>query len=199
MKIILASASPRRRDLLRLIGINPEIIAPRIDERIRPGETLEKFLMRITREKTKSVYSERIADALILSADTIVLLNGSVIGKPADRDHACEILKKLAGRMHEVWTGISLFHQGRYGFDVSKTRVFFDDLSDREITDYLDHEDYLDKAGAYAIQGRAAVFVKKVEGCYFNVMGFPLQLFSRMLKKLGFSIGDITSAVKKPI
>lgn len=196
MKIILASASPRRRELLQLVGIDPEVIAPQIDEEIRPGESLEKFLMRVTREKSASVYSEKYDDALILSADTIVLLKGSVIGKPVDRNNAYEILRKLSGKVHEVWTGVSIFHLGKYWFDLSRTRVFFEEISDREIFDYLDDEHYMDKAGAYAIQGRAAVFVKKIEGCYFNVMGFPLHLFSRMLKRLGFSIGDLEPAEK---
>jgi septum formation protein len=199
MKIILASASPRRRELLNLIGIRPEIRIPSINEEILPGEPLEKFLERITREKSRNVFAERPAGALVVSADTIVLLNGLVIGKPTDQDNARDILRKLAGGMHEVWTGLSIIHRGKCFFDFARTRVFFEQISDQEINDYLDHEQYLDKAGAYAIQGRAAIFVKKIEGCYFNVMGFPLHLFSQMLKKIGLSIGDMISEGDNPI
>lgn len=172
---------------------------PRLDEKILSGEPLPEFLKRITREKVRSVYTQEFTGGLILSADTIVLLHGMVIGKPADRDEAIEILRNLSGRIHEVWTGVSIFYRGKFSFDISRTRVFFEKISEKEIFDYLDGEHYLDKAGAYAIQGKAAVFVKKIEGCYFNVMGFPLHLFSRMLKKLGLSVSDLHSESEKPV
>ena len=113
------------------------------------------------------------------------------------RDHAREMLNLLSGQMHEVWTGISILHRGKTGFDCQRTRVYFDAIDRRELEHYLNHEHYLDKAGAYAIQGRAAAFVRKINGCYFNVMGLPLNLLIKMLKKAG--IQDPQGSPRNPV
>jgi septum formation protein len=188
MRIVLASASPRRRELLQLIGLNPEIIIPDIEEVLRPGESPEVFLERVAIAKGIEVYKKKYFSHLLISADTVVLLDNSLIGKPADRGDAFRMLSRLSGRRHEVLTGISLMHQGETSFQISSTAVYFNELTPKEIDFYLDHENYLDKAGAYAIQGRAAIFVEKIDGCFFNVMGFPLNLFFRMVKERGLDL-----------
>ena len=188
MKIILASASPRRRELLKLIGLNPEIRIPEISESMVPGESIEKFMERITIAKGINAYQRRYYSSLVISADTIVLLDDRVIGKPRDREDAREMLQSLSGRMHRAWTGMALMYRGETRFRLAQTRVFFQRLSETEIISYLEHEDYLDKAGAYAIQGRAAIFVERIEGCFFNVMGFPLNLFYSMAGDLGIDL-----------
>jgi len=188
MKIVLASASPRRKELLQLIGLNPEIIPPDIDEAPRPAEALAAFLERVTIAKGIEVYKKRFFSHLLVSADTVVLLNGSLIGKPADREDAYRMLNRLSGQRHEVLTGLALMYQGETSFAISRTHVYFKLLDDREINFYLDHENFMDKAGAYAIQGRAAIFVERIDGCYFNVMGFPLNLFYRMLRERSMDV-----------
>jgi septum formation protein len=185
---ILASSSPRRKELLKLVGIEPRIIIPTVDERIKPGEPIETFLRRVTISKGDSVYKEEFYDIPIISADTIVLCENRLIGKPVDRAEASEFLRTLSNNVHEVWTGVSMRYRGTPYYDYARTRVVFADITDEELRYYLDNEDYLDKAGAYAIQGRASVFVKKIDGCYFNVMGFPLNLFYNMLKEIGIHI-----------
>jgi septum formation protein len=188
MKIVLASASPRRKELLQLIGLDPEIIPPDIDEEARPAEAIDAFLQRVTMAKGIEVYKKKYFSHLLISADTIVLLGHSVIGKPRDRQDAFRMLRQLSGQCHEVLTGLALMYQGETRFDISRTHVYFKPLDDREIDFYLDHEDFMDKAGAYAIQGRAAIFVERIDGCFFNVMGFPLNLFYRMLGERGLDL-----------
>ena len=186
--VILASSSPRRKELLKLVGIEPEIIAPRADETPLPEEAVEDFLRRVTIAKGRSVYREDYSDSIMISSDTIVLLNDRMIGKPRDPQEAREILRELAGNMHEVWTGVAVFSNGDILYEVSKTRVYFNSISTEELDYYLENEHYMDKAGAYAIQGKASVFIEKIDGCYFNVMGFPLNMFYGMLKRLGVTL-----------
>jgi len=188
MKIILASSSPRRKELLKLIGIEPEVIEPMAKEHIKLEEKSSDFLKRLTILKGNSVYINEYFNSIIISSDTIVLLKNNIIGKPKDREDAFCILKSLSKNVHEVWTGVSIIYKGKTYFDYAKTKVFFEEIKDDEIDYYLDNEDYMDKAGAYAIQGKASVFVKKIDGCFFNVMGFPLNLFFNMLKNIGINI-----------
>ena len=188
MKIVLASASPRRKELLQLIGLDPEVIPPDIDELARPEEAIDAFLQRVTIAKGIEVYKKKFFPRLLISADTIVLLGGSPIGKPQDREDAFRMLRRLSGQRHDVLTGLALMHQGETRFAISRTQVYFKTLDDREIDFYLQHENFMDKAGAYAIQGRAAIFVERIDGCFFNVMGFPLNLFYRMLGEWGLDV-----------
>ncbi|MEI6614828.1 MAG: Maf family protein [Chrysiogenales bacterium] len=188
MNIILASASPRRQELLQLIGLTPEIISPDIDEAPRPAEAIDAFLKRVTIAKGIEVYKKKFFSHLLISADTVVLLNDSLIGKPRNREDAFRMLHHLSGQRHEVLSGISLMYQGETRFEIARTAVYFKELAEQEINFYLDHENFLDKAGAYAIQGRAAIFVERIDGCYFNVMGFPLNLFYRMASERGLNL-----------
>jgi len=182
MELILASSSPRRKELLELIGIKPEILIPAVNEKLESNESFSEFLERITFAKGQSVFENKYFNSIIISADTIVILENRLIGKPVNRENAFVILKNLSNKMHEVWTGLSILNEGKTWFRLSRTKVYFDNITDSEIEYYLNSENYMDKAGAYAIQGRASVFVKKIEGCFFNVMGFPLHLFKKMLK-----------------
>ncbi len=187
-RVILASSSPRRKELLQLVGIEPEIIVPQTDETPLDHESVDAFLRRVTIAKGRSVYRESFYDSLLVSSDTIVLLNDRMIGKPKDPADARTILRELADTMHEVWTGVAVFANGSVLYEVSKTRVYFNSISEQELDYYLDNEHYMDKAGAYAIQGKASVFIERIDGCYFNVMGFPLNMFYGMLKQLGVAL-----------
>ncbi|MDD8012016.1 MAG: Maf family protein [Acidobacteriota bacterium] len=187
MKVVLASASPRRLELLRLIGLAPEVVRPDIEEAARPAEGIDEYLKRVTIAKGIAAYRKKFFHSLLVCADTMVLIDGSLIGKPIDRADAFAMLSRLSGRRHEVLTGVALMHEGVTSFAISRTHVQFKELDAGEIGHYLDHEDFMDKAGAYAIQGRAAIFVERVEGCFFNVMGFPLNLFYRMLGERGLN------------
>lgn len=188
MKIILASASPRRRELLKLIGLDPEVRIPEISETMEADEPIERYLERITISKSMNVYRKQFYSSLVVSADTVVLIDGRFLGKPRDRQDAGDMLRRLSGRSHEVWTGIAIMHRGETRFRLAQTQVTFKPLNEREIEYYLDYEEYMDKAGAYAVQGRAAIFVERIEGCFFNVMGFPLNLFYTMTGNLGIRL-----------
>jgi septum formation protein len=185
---ILASSSPRRKELLRMLGIEPRIIAPEADERINPGESPEDFIRRVAISKGEAVYKPEFYDIPVISSDTIVLCENRIIGKPAGREEAYEFLRILSGNTHEVLTGVSIRYRGEAYYDYARTRVEFSHIPESEILYYLDNEDYMDKAGAYAIQGKASVFIEKIDGCFFNVMGFPLNLFYGMLKKIGITL-----------
>jgi len=181
---ILASTSPRRKELLKLINISPLIISPDFEELKLENESIHEFLKRVSVGKGRSVLNNNTYHSIIISSDTIVVINEEIIGKPKNREDAFDILKKLSGQKHSVITGVAIHYRGKVLYDFSTTTVFFETLEDKQIVDYLDNENYSDKAGAYAIQGLASVFVKKIDGCFFNVMGFPLNLFYNMLKKI---------------
>ncbi len=188
MEFILASSSPRRKELLRLLGLQPRILIPEADERRLEGEGVLEFLKRVTGDKGRAVYRDEYFHTPIISSDTIVLLENSIIGKPVDPGDARGILQRLSGRVHEVLTGVCIRYRGEEHYDYARTAVHFTHISEGELEYYLEHEHYMDKAGAYAIQGMASVFVEKIDGCYFNVMGFPLNLFYSMLKGMGITL-----------
>ena len=188
MRLVLASSSPRRVEVLRNAGFEFEIIPARVDESPRPGESPVALAERLAREKAEDV-AARLApdnDAVVLGADTVVVGDdGSLLGKPGSPADAAAMLEKLSGRTHEVITGIALVAAGggRTRLAHERTRVSFRDVSRPEIDAYVASGEPLDKAGAYAIQGRAGRFVTRIEGCYFNVMGLPLSLVDRMLRE----------------
>ena len=188
MRIILASSSPRRRELLRLIGVEPEIRVSSFEETIKRGESAQDFVKRVAVQKGKEVYKDEFYGIPVVSADTIVYIDHTILGKPVNREDAFKMLQTLSGNVHRVITGVSILYKGETHYDLSTTKVCFANLSFEEIDFYLDHEEYADKAGAYGIQGKASVFVEKIEGCYFNVVGFPINLFYHMLKKIGIEI-----------
>jgi len=187
-KIYLASASPRRAELLQQIGIEFETLVADIDETVLPGEAAIDFVQRLAIEKGRQA-TRMLADTArpvrpILSADTIVVLGRHILGKPADRDDAARMLCQLSGHVHEVYTAVSLWDGQRVQNRLSRSRVSFAALSDEQIAWYCDTGEPLDKAGAYAIQGRAALFIENLEGSYSGVMGLPLFETGELLASL---------------
>lgn len=181
LKLILASGSPRRAELLRSAGLDFEIIVPDIDEAARPGEAPDAFVCRTAREKAESIPA---SDAIILAADTAVVDGEQILGKPSDAKDAAGMLRSLSGRTHEVMTGVCLRYPEQTVCFHIETRVTFRELSDQEIADYVASGEPMDKAGAYAIQGGAAKMVRRVEGSYSNVVGLPLCEVIEKLEKL---------------
>jgi septum formation protein len=182
-ELILASQSPRRRELLETAGFRFTVRARPVEEVRGAGESPVEYVMRLAREKAEASWESR--DEIVLGADTEVVLGDSVLGKPGDESEARAMLRSLAGREHTVITGICLRHAGGAVVGSESTRVWFAQMDDREIAEYAASGEPLDKAGGYAIQGLASKFVERIEGCYFNVMGLPLALFYREWKKLG--------------
>ncbi|HLM59780.1 MAG TPA: Maf family protein [Pyrinomonadaceae bacterium] len=184
-KLILASASPRRAEILTAVGWEFEKQIADIDEIELPDENPEDYVRRLAREKA-AVIAGNHQNALVLGADTIVVIENKIIGKPKDFDDARRMLKMLSGNWHEVLTGIALVKVTAGNFetkvDLQKTRVKFAELSEAEIEFLVERGEPLDKAGAYAVQAQAALFIEKIEGDYWNVVGLPVSLVFRLLK-----------------
>jgi septum formation protein len=184
VRVVLASGSPRRRDLLRMIGIAHEVIPADIDESYFPGEPPPAHAERLAREKGR-VIAERHPDALVISADTIVVIDGEVLGKPRDISDAVRMLRALSGRTHVVFTAIAVARHGRVESAVEAVAVTFRDLSDSEIAAYIATGEPMDKAGSYGIQGYGATIVERIDGDYFAVMGLPLRRLVALLERFG--------------
>ncbi len=185
-RIILASGSPRREELLRNAGFEFEVRRAELEETLSWGENPVSMVERLAQSKAEAVARELPSsdDAVVLGADTAVVVDFEVLGKPGLPNIAVEMLRKLSGRAHEVITGVALLSPGgqRRVIAHETTRVHFRALTDDEIARYVMTGEPLDKAGAYAIQGHAGRFITRVEGCYFNVMGLPLALLDRLLR-----------------
>ena len=186
-KIILASGSPRRRELLTNAGYTFEVVPAEVEENHDGGETPVALVERLALSKAQEVARRYPGDdAVVLGADTVVVLDGNILGKPGSPEEAQEMLARLSGHEHEVITGVALVQSGDANRKVvthETTTVFFRELTKREIADYTATGEPLDKAGAYAIQGIAGRFVTRLEGCYFNVMGLPVALVDRLLRE----------------
>ena len=182
MKLVLASTSPRRRSLLRRLGLGFRVAAPAVDETARPGEDPATHVRRLALAKARQV-ARRSPDAVVLGADTVVAVDGRILGKPGDAREAVRMLSLLAGRTHEVLTGVALVaaDRRRERSAVVRTRVTMRRLEAVEIRRYVAGGEPLDKAGAYAVQGEARSFVELVEGSLTNVIGLPLERLARML------------------
>jgi septum formation protein len=179
MALILASQSPRRREILARAGLEFQVAAAGVDESVAVGETPGQHVRRLARAKAEAVPLP--AAAVVLAADTVVVVDGEILGKPADAGEAARMLRRLAGRWHEVVTGICLRTATQTWVGAETTRVRFRPLSEDEIRLYAASGEPLDKAGGYAIQGLASKFIDRIEGCYFNVMGLPVALVYRQL------------------
>lgn len=180
--IILASESPRRAELLRQIGLKFEIRPSAVDEGKEPKESLENYVKRVALSKAeKAAVGEK--NAVIIAADTIVILSKKRLGKPESPESAIAMLNKLSGKCHKVMTGLAVIdtQTGKKKTKIVATKVWFKRLTAEEIADYARSGEPLDKAGGYGIQGKAAVFVKKIEGDYFNVVGLPLNTLYEIL------------------
>ncbi len=188
-RIVLASTSPRRSELLAAAGIEFEVIAGAVNELPFHAEAPADYIMRLARAKAVDV-ARNFKDGLFIGADTIVVLDGKLLGKPADEKEARAMLRQLSGRWHAVMTGLSLIDGGshREVADFDKTLVRMAKLADQEIDWYVATGEPFDKAGGYAIQGRASVFVEEIAGNYHNVVGLPVPLLYRLAKQLGFSL-----------
>ena len=195
LKVYLATQSPRRRELLRQIGIDFELLlvrerAPRgpdVSETVLPGESVEDFVRRVCRAKAGAAWArvqERsIRPHPVLAADTIVCVEGVLLGKPADRADAARMLELLSGKTHKVLTAVAIQFRERLEMAVSDSMVRFRELSPKDIAEYIDSGEPMDKAGAYAIQGRAAAFIPELPGSYSGVMGLPLYETSELIRR----------------
>lgn len=187
MKIILASGSPRRRELLTSLGLEFEVYKPDVDEEILPGEGPEELCKRLSCLKA-GAGSARYPDCVVIAADTIVVIEGRILGKPRNREEAFVMLKTLQGREHDVLTGLSVSSGHRVLSHVEHTAVKFRTLTDDEIRAYVSSGECDDKAGAYAVQGVGSLLVEGIRGDYFNVVGLPLCRLGRMLSEFGVDI-----------
>ena len=179
--MILASASPRRRELLGLITDNFKIIPAKGEEDIPEGSAPEDAVRLLAKQKAEEIYSEHRGE-VIIAADTVVAIDGKILGKPRDEKNAAEMLGALSGRRHSVFTGVCvIFADGNREVFAEETAVDFYPLSEREIAEYIASGEPMDKAGAYGIQGRGALFVKGIVGDYYNVMGLPVSRLNAVL------------------
>ena len=179
--LILASQSPRRSELLKTAGIPFRISPANVDETSKSGEEPEEYVKRIA--EMKAIAEPASGDEIVLGADTIVIIDDAMLGKPKDEADAARMLGLLSGRRHEVITGICLKGRGKLVGDWAVTRVWFAPLSEAEITDYVASGEPMDKAGAYAIQGLGSKFVERIDGSYDNVVGLPVALVYKHLKQ----------------
>jgi septum formation protein len=187
-KIILASGSPRRAEILNSIGWEFTKDVPDIDEGELPGESPESYVQRLAKNKAKTV-AARYPGQLVLGADTTVVVDGEIIGKPTDLADARRMLEMLSGKRHEVLTGVAVVSNGKVQLGLQRTAVKFAHMTDAEINFLAEMGDPLDKAGAYAVQAQAALFIEGIEGDYWNVVGLPISLVYELVKKAGFNAG----------
>jgi septum formation protein len=183
-RVILASQSPRRRELLGLVGIAHEVRPADIDETVLPGEAPVPHAERLARGKA-AVLAARHPEAVVIAADTIVVVDGEILGKPVDAADARRMVARLAGRTHTVFTAVAVARDGRSASGVEEVAVTFRDLADEEIAAYVATGEPMDKAGAYGIQGYGATIVARIEGDYFSVMGLGLRRLVALLGEVG--------------
>jgi septum formation protein len=187
-RVVLASQSPRRRDLLDLIGVRHSVRPADVDESVRPGEAPDAYTERLAREKARAVAALE-PHAYVVAADTTVVIDDEILGKPADAAEARAMVRRLAGRTHEVYTGMTVRHEDgptvREASAVERVRVTFRALSDAEVAAYVATGEPMDKAGAYGIQGYGATIVERIDGDYFAVMGLSLVRTVALLREVG--------------
>ena len=188
MNIILASKSPRRKELLELLDLDFKIITADIDETMNPTLPVADEVMRLSYEKAAAIKPQVSDDTIIISADTIVELDGVVMGKPKDKDDAFKMLKSLSGNTHNVLSGVTVMQGEKHVSKTVVTQVNFRDISDDEINTYIETLEPMDKAGSYGIQGRGSKFVSGIVGDYFNVVGLPVCELSLILKEFNINI-----------
>jgi len=182
-KLVLGSGSPRRREILDLLGLEHVVRAPRVEELLNDGEGPRAEAERLARTKALAVPAD--ASELVLAADTLVALGEGILGKPADSSEAVEMLMRLQGRRHTVYTGVCMRLDSRCEVEVCTTDVWFRRLDEVECRQYVGTGEPLDKAGAYGIQGFGAALVRRIDGEYFNVMGLPVQSLLSLLSRFG--------------
>lgn len=188
--IYLASQSPRRAELLRQLGVGFEVVKASVDESLRSGESAEDYVLRLARNKTNAALITLGKDTAqpVLAADTAVAVEDIILGKPRDRADGLAMLARLSGRRHRVLSAVALWHEGRLHTALSVSHVDFRALASQEAAAYWDTGEPADKAGAYAIQGRGAIFIERLEGSYSGVMGLPLFETAQLLRAAGLRI-----------
>lgn len=187
--IVLASASPRRRELLSMLEFGPFTVCPAVGPEKMPGHASPEDVVReLAAHKAEEVAARSDPDALIIAADTVVVCDGEILGKPRDEEGAFRMLRLLSGRTHEVYTGLCVRDRDGCVTEAERTAVRFRTLSDSEIRRYIRTGEPMDKAGAYGIQGKAALFVEGIEGDYYNVVGLPLCRLGCMLAGKGVPV-----------
>ena len=194
-EIILASGSPRRKELLNLLNVDYRVLSSDVDESVAPNTPPENAVSEIAERKARAILNlEALPETTtyVIGADTTVVLDEEMLGKPVSKENATEMLARLSGRAHEVLTGVALLKAETGNVSISRgvqsTVVFFRNLDEREIEAYVDTEEPMDKAGSYALQGLGSAFVEKIEGCYTNVIGLPIPLTISLLRKAGVKI-----------
>ena len=187
MKIILASQSPRRRELLALMGLEFTVVTSDVEERPPQNTTVDAYVRALALQKAEAVASQH-PDDCVIGADTVVYLDGDILGKPHTPENAKKYLSRMQGRKHTVYTGVAVAAHGRVHVEAEMTRVHFREITDAEIDAYIATGEPMDKAGAYGAQGRGAVFVRGIDGDFFNVMGLPLCRLDSMLKEAGVEL-----------
>jgi septum formation protein len=185
MNVILASASPRRRQLLEQVGLRFSIQASDVMEDAKPELSPAEWAKSLAADKATAVAVTADSQAIIIGADTIVVYKGEVFGKPDNQDQAKAMLRSLSGQQHQVITGVAVVAGGELFSDYAVTVVTFRELTETEIDSYVGTAEWMDKAGAYGIQGMGALLVERIEGCYANVVGLPLVTLSRLLSRVG--------------
>ena len=187
LKFILASASERRKDLLSRIVSNFEVKISNFDEeKVEVSTNIENYVKTLAEGKAKDVALNCDNDSIIIGADTIVVIGDNILGKPKDKNHAFEMLKLLSNNVHRVYSGVAVINNQKniMKSECLYTEVYFSEISDDEIWRYIESGECLDKAGAYGIQGYGGVFAEKINGCYYNVVGLPLNLLNKMIKNV---------------
>ena len=186
MKIILASGSPRRKELLEKIGLKFEVIPSNYEERLPDDIFTYEKIENLALNKAKEVANRIHEDAIIISADTVVVLDGKILGKPHSKEQAREMISALSGKTHEVITSIAMINTktNKTLIKSTSTKVTFRPVESKEIEEYINTDEPYDKAGAYAAQGLAAIFIEKIEGCFNNVVGISVFEVNRMLKEI---------------
>ena len=182
-KIILASKSPRRREILENLGYNFQIITAETDENSDISNPSE-LVMELAKRKAKAVAKLIENDSIVIGCDTVVAIENDILGKPENEKNAREMLAKLSGNIHSVYSGLCLVKGEKILTSFCKTDVHFDTLSAEDIDWYISQNEWADKAGSYAVQGKASVFVNKIDGDYFNVVGLPVNLLYKMMKNI---------------
>lgn len=181
--IVLASSSPRRKELLQQLGLDFEIYSPDIDESVHENELVHHYVERLAREKAQTVL-KLFPEAIVIAADTSLGLDGQIIGKPESKNHAFEIWKQLSGRWHDVFSGLCVATQQQMLSQVVQTQVEFQHLTTQDMEDYWTTGEPVGKAGGYAIQGIASQYIPQIQGSYSNVVGLPLYEFAQLLKRV---------------
>lgn len=188
-RIILASSSPRRIEIMKSLGVDFDVVPSKFEEKMKDVNPRE-LVCELAKGKAKEVCTRVDYDKIIIAADTVVYMDNRILGKPKNEDDAFNMLKNLSGGKHSVITGLCIIDRlnNKTYWDYEETTVYFDNLSNDEIQDYIMSGEPFDKAGAYGIQGKGGLFVKRIEGCYFNVVGLPIHKLYGLMGKLGVNL-----------